>query len=105
MDAARVSKRRHFCIAGAGANGAAQSDKSNSPERSPFVSMLKDLITNFLEEMADFANNRESGQGARRHKSAPVRLYSRAESEAISRRENEGGRGRRRRDTFEFLGD
>ncbi|MEZ6013182.1 MAG: hypothetical protein R3C08_15075 [Hyphomonas sp.] len=67
--------------------------------------MLKDLITNFLEEMADFASERERGQGARRHQSVPVRLYSRTESEAISRWENEGGRGRRRRDTFDFFGD
>lgn len=67
--------------------------------------MLKDMIANFLEEMADFAGGRERRRDGRKSGVVPVRLYSRVESEAFSRKRDEGGKYRRRKDAFDFFDD
>lgn len=69
------------------------------------MSMLRDIITNFLEEMADFGGDRDRKKGVRRRGPVPVRLYSREESDAKSRWESDGGRSRHRRERFDFFDD
>ncbi len=69
------------------------------------MSVFKDLITNFLEEMADFAEPRERKERPRRGELAPARIRTREDAEAIGRWEGEGGRLRRRKERFGFLDD
>jgi hypothetical protein len=69
------------------------------------MSVLKDLITGFLEEMADFAEPRERKKRPRKGELVPVRNRSRNDAEAISRWEGEGGRLPHRKGGFSFLGD
>lgn len=61
------------------------------------MSVVKDLITNFLEEMAEFAEPREDRRRKGRRKPVPVRIRTREDAEAVRQWENEGGRLRRRR--------
>nr|WP_321441760.1 hypothetical protein [uncultured Hyphomonas sp.] len=69
------------------------------------MSLLKDLITNFLEEMADFAEPRGRRDRPRKGELAPARIRTREDAEAIGRWESEGGRPRRRKERFGFLDD
>jgi hypothetical protein len=69
------------------------------------MSVLKDLIAGFLEEMADFAEPREQKKRQRKGELVPVRIRSRNDAEAISRWEGEGGRLPRRKGRFGFPGD
>jgi len=69
------------------------------------MSVLKDLITNFLEEMADFGGDREGRSRDRRPRPMPVRLHSKDERDAIHRWENEGGKPHQRKRKFDFFDD
>ncbi|MEZ5945618.1 MAG: hypothetical protein R3C04_01970 [Hyphomonas sp.] len=69
------------------------------------MSVLKDLITNFLEEMADFTEPRERKGGPRKSQLVPARIRTREDAEAIDRWEGEGGRVRRRRQRFDIFDD
>ena len=69
------------------------------------MSVLKDLITGFLEEMADFAEPRKQKKRPRKGELVPVRNRSRNDAEAISRWEGEGGRLPHRKGGFSFPGD
>lgn len=67
------------------------------------MSVLKDLITNFLEEMADFAKPREGQSRLRKGHLVPARIRTRQDADAIDRWEGEGGRvGRRQRRSGPF---
>ncbi|MEZ6001874.1 hypothetical protein [Hyphomonas sp.] len=67
------------------------------------MSVLKDLITNFLEEMADFADPRERNARPRRGKLVPARIRTREDVEAVARWEGEGGRLQRGKERFGFF--
>ncbi len=69
------------------------------------MSAIKDLITNFLEEMTDFAEPRGRRHRPRKGELAPARIRTREDAEAIGRWESEGGRPRRRKERFGFLDD
>ncbi|MCA8893237.1 MAG: hypothetical protein KDA56_15800 [Hyphomonas sp.] len=69
------------------------------------MSVLKDLIADFLEEMADFAEPRGRRNRPRKGQLIPVRIRSRDDTEAISRWEGEGGRLSRRKGGFDFPAD
>nr|WP_321359098.1 hypothetical protein [uncultured Hyphomonas sp.] len=69
------------------------------------MSAIKDLITNFLEEMTDFAEPRGRRDRPRKGELAPAQIRTREDAEAIGRWESEGGRPRRRRERFGFLDD
>jgi hypothetical protein len=56
------------------------------------MSVLKDLIAGFLEDMADFAEPRERRKRPRKGELLPVRRHARNDADAISRWEGEGGR-------------
>lgn len=69
------------------------------------MSVLKDLIADFLEEMADFAEPRGRKNRPRKGQLIPVRIRSRDDTEAISRWEGEGGRLSRCKGGFDFPAD
>lgn len=69
------------------------------------MSVLKDLITNFLEEMADFAEPRERKGRSRKGLLVPARIRTREDDDAIDRWEGEGGRVRRQRRKFDIFDD
>lgn len=69
------------------------------------MSVLKDLITNFLEEMTDFAEPRERRDRPRKGQLLQARVRTREDADAIDRWEGEGGRQPRRRERFGFLDD
>ena len=69
------------------------------------MSALKDLIANFLEEMADFAEPHDRGNRRGKGKLVPVRIRSRDDADAISRWEGEGGRLPRRKGRPGFFDD
>ncbi|MBD3770280.1 MAG: hypothetical protein IE925_09030 [Rhodobacterales bacterium] len=69
------------------------------------MSALKDLIANFLEEMAEFAEPRGHRERPRKGKLVPARIRSREDAEAISRWEGEGGRLPRHRKGFGVFDD
>ncbi|WP_375210421.1 hypothetical protein [Hyphomonas jannaschiana] len=69
------------------------------------MSVLKDLIADFLEEMADFAEPRGRKNRPRKGQPIPVRIRSRDDAEAINRWEGEGGRLPRRKGGFGFPAD
>ncbi|KCZ83130.1 hypothetical protein HAD_15622 [Hyphomonas adhaerens MHS-3] len=69
------------------------------------MSLLKDLITDFLGEMADFAEPRGRRDRPRKGELAPARILTREDAEAIGRWESEGGRPRHRRSRFDMFDD
>lgn len=69
------------------------------------MSVLKDLMTNFLEEMADFAEPRERKVRSGKGPLVPARIRNREDAEAIDRWEGEGGRVRRRQPRFNVFDD
>ncbi|HAE29053.1 MULTISPECIES: hypothetical protein [Hyphomonas] len=69
------------------------------------MSLLKDLITDFLGEMADFAEPRGRRDRPRKGELAPARILTHEDAEAIGRWESEGGRPRHRRSRFDMFDD
>lgn len=67
--------------------------------------MLKDLISNFLEDSLDFGERGDRRGRSDRRKYAAARARGRDDADAISRWEGEGGRHKRRKERFDIFDD
>jgi hypothetical protein len=94
-------KKRHSRPAAAAAHAALHDITPRQKEKQ--MSVVKDLIAAFLEEIADFAEPRRERSRKGGRELVPVRISSRDDTEALSRWEGEGGRLPRRRERRDFF--